>query len=304
MGATARPRFRFRRVLFLLLGIYALLALAVFIWSDKLVFYPNIGRSTDWSLPSNAEEVWLESAGEPKLHAWFMQSPGADLTVLYCHGNGGDLAGLKPMYDQLRAHKVNVFAFDYRGYGKSGGSPSEAGIYRDGLAAYDWLVANGGVRPQQIVVLGHSLGTTVATYVAAKRPCRGLILESPLASARAMASKIIPFPPLGWASRLRLDNEGRVKSIRCPILIVHGTSDTVIPIEHGRRVFEAANEPKKLVEVPGGGHNDLWSRGSSAYEQALAEFLRRLRHNSASRGGVGGEQEANSASEQQPARAR
>jgi uncharacterized protein len=271
MGLKRPWPHRLRRLLYWVLGIYAVILLAVFFWGERLVFFPEVDTEGDWTLPENAEEVRFG----PGLHAWHLKHPDAKLTIIVSHGNAGNIAGRKSIYEQLRGLGVNLFAYDYRGYGKSTGHPTEQGVYDDGLAAWDYLVEAKGLSPNQIVLLGQSLGSAVATYVATKRECAGLILEAPMASAAHMAAKILPFPPVAWALRVELDNVGRIGKVRCPVLIVHGTDDGVIPFAQGKEVFDAANEPKRFVALEGGDHNDLWDGRTDDYMNAISDFLAR-----------------------------
>lgn len=258
-----------------LLGVYLFMALAVFLWGDRLVFFP--AKDGDWTRPAGVEDARFKAADGTELHSWYWTTPDARYTVLLCHGNAGNITDRKYVCEALRGLGVNVLALGYRGYGKSEGSPSEDGLYQDGVAAWEYLVNERGIQPSRIVVLGQSLGSSVATHVAAERECAGLILEAPMASAGHMASKVIPFPPLGWAARVRLNNLGTIGRVRCPVLIVHGTADRVIPFSQGKRVFEAAGEPKRFVVLEGGDHNDLWDDRSGDYMNAIKQFLRDLR---------------------------
>jgi uncharacterized protein len=256
-----------------LAGAYGMLLLAVRFSADRFIFFPEVDRSSDWALPPNAEEVHF---GEPRLHAWFLEAPNAGRTVLVAHGNAGDIAGRKRVFERLRSLGVNVLAFDYRGYGRSRGRPTESGLYADTKAAFDYLVRVKQMDPKSIVVMGQSLGTAAASHVAAERECGGLILEAPMASAQAMASEILPFPPVGWALPVRLDNVRHLQRVRCPVLVVHGTRDAVIPLSHGEAVYASAREPKTFVPLPGAGHDDLWGEDRAAYLEAIRRFLESL----------------------------
>jgi uncharacterized protein len=275
-AAKPRRKISLMRVLYLLIGVYGALVFAVYLYGDRLVFFPEAATGGDWTLPKGAEDVWITPAGGPRLHAWYLKHPKAKHTIMVFHGNAGNIAGRRKIYEALRDLRVNVLAVDYRGYGKSQGSPTEEGIYADGLAAWEYLVRERKTAPRQIVVLGQSLGSAVATYVAANRECGGVILEAPMTSVKRMAARVLPFPPLGWALRVDMNNLERIGRASCPLLVVHGTTDSVIPFRQGKEVFEAAKEPKRFVALRGGDHNDLWEGRTDDYMDAIKKFLLEL----------------------------
>jgi fermentation-respiration switch protein FrsA (DUF1100 family) len=172
---------------------------------------------------------------------------------------------------QLRLN-VDTFLLDYRGYGKSEGSPDEAGTYADARAAHGWLVAR-GVSPERLVLFGESLGSGVATQLATEVKARALVLESPFTSVPDMARAVYPFLPLWPLVRTRYDTVSKVGKLRMPLLVLHGERDEVVPFAQGRRVFEAAPGPKRFFAIPGAGHNDTYLVGGDAYWRALADFM-------------------------------
>jgi fermentation-respiration switch protein FrsA (DUF1100 family) len=194
--------------------------------------------------------------------------------VLFCHGNGGNVAcwGWVPhLYrDRLGA---SVLVFDYRGYGKSEGTPTEAGILADARAARRWLAKRTGVAEGDIVVAGKSLGGGVAVDLAARDGARALILESPFTSLTEVAVHHLPWLPARWLMNTRLDSLALIGWYDGPLLVSHGDADRTVPYEMGQRLFEAANYPKSFVTIPGGGHNDLPGR---EYAEILDQFLASL----------------------------
>jgi fermentation-respiration switch protein FrsA (DUF1100 family) len=172
---------------------------------------------------------------------------------------------------------VSVLLFDYRGYGRSEGSPDEQGTYRDARAAYRYAVEVSHVPPQDLVLFGESLGAAVAVQVALERPVGALVLESAFTSIPDMARAAYPFlPPVGPLIRTRYDTLAKVPRLTLPLLVLHGERDDIVPIEQGRRVFEAAGRPKRFFAIPGAGHNDTYDTGGGAYWRALGEFLESL----------------------------
>jgi uncharacterized protein len=233
----------------------------------------------EWKLPRGAEDVWFKVGDGTRLHGWFFRAaqerPAA--TVIFLHGNGGNLSYLGWTGESLADKGFDVLLFDYRGYGRSEGSVSdERGIYEDADAAYEYVWKVRGVAPEKIVLYGQSLGTTAAVDVAARQSCGAIILESGLSSAGDMAATIMPWLPR-FARRLtqnRFDSVGKLPSVRCPVLVSHGDRDEVIPVEQGRKLYAAAPEPKRLVIVEGAGHNDLSIIGGEPYTRDLAAFIK------------------------------
>jgi fermentation-respiration switch protein FrsA (DUF1100 family) len=173
----------------------------------------------------------------------------------------------------LEPLKLNIFIFDYRGYGKSGGQPNEQGIYLDSQAAYDFVTQEKMIVPEKLILFGRSLGGVFAVDVAAKNPAAGLILESVFTTAQDMAKAIFPILPIGWAIRSKFDIVNRVPQLKLPKLILHGNRDEVVPYELGRQVFSAAAEPKEFYEIKGAGHNDTIFAGGASYFSTLDKFI-------------------------------
>jgi hypothetical protein len=212
--------------------------------------------------------------------AWVIRSPAADTLgrwLLICHGNGGNIseAGRPFHYAALRELGLNLLAFDYRGYGESGGVPSEAGLYRDAQAAWQYLTETERVPANRIVLFGHSLGAAVAVELATRVQPAGLILEGALSSVTERAQELYPFVPVRWIARSRYASVERISGLTLPKLFLHARADEVIPLAHGRRLYEAAPPPKTFVELAGG-HGDAFDRDSAAYFGAIARFLQGL----------------------------
>jgi fermentation-respiration switch protein FrsA (DUF1100 family) len=196
--------------------------------------------------------------------------------VVWFHGNAGNIGHRADNLAELRARTdAGIFIFDYRGYGRSQGSPSEEGTYLDGEAALAHVKSRRGAQPQQKVVLfGRSLGCAVAAEIAARHSVEGLVLESPFTSIQRMARKMYPFlPGVGRLSRTRYDTLSKMGSVHVPVMVLHGDRDEIAPFEMGREVFEAANPPKRFHTIEGAGHNDTYVVGGTGYYQALAGFL-------------------------------
>jgi fermentation-respiration switch protein FrsA (DUF1100 family) len=259
-------------------GMLAVLlaALGAAMWDrieNQLIFMPTGELWTDPAAQGLAwEEVRLRTDDDVGLYGWFLPAEGGP-TVLYLHGNAGNIADRLSKLACVVEQGFPVLLVDYRGYGRSEGRPSEGGVYRDALAMYRYLTEQRGLSPDRIAVWGMSLGGAVAVEVASRVPVGRLIVESSFTSARDMAPLVLPF----WPRRLvvaEFDSEAKIAKLRMPKLFLHGDADTVVPWEQGRRLYEAAAEPKTFVNLPGADHNDALLPGNAEYLQAVVSFLR------------------------------
>jgi fermentation-respiration switch protein FrsA (DUF1100 family) len=230
-------------------------------FESAATFHPvRYSPDSPWAPPEGAEDVWLMTSDNVRLHGWFIRSntqPSA-ATVIYFHGNGGNISNVAWVGGNLAARGFDVLLFDYRGYGRSDGEvDGERELNLDGDAAYDYIANRRGVRPEKLVLFGQSLGTTVAVDLASRKPCGALILESGLSSAADMAAQVLPWiaRPLFALGKNRFVSTRKLAQVKSPVLIAHGEPDPVIPTEQGRKLYAAANEPKKLLIYPGAGHN-------------------------------------------------
>jgi fermentation-respiration switch protein FrsA (DUF1100 family) len=209
-----------------------------------------------------------------KLNGWWIPAANERAVLLFFHGNAGNIGDRLESVEIFRRLGLTVFIVDYRGYGISEGRPSEKGTYLDGRAAWKYLTEERGIDPSHIVLFGRSLGAAVATELAVAHPPRALILESAFTSVPDMASRLFPWLPVRHVLGMRYDNLKRIGDIDRPLLIVHSRDDEIIPFEHGRRLFEAAAEPKEFLEIRHG-HNDGFVLSGALYSDGLAAFLAR-----------------------------
>lgn len=259
---------RILRTAGLTLGIMALLGTVVVVFfEDKLIYFP----SKEGVGASPGEEVWLDTADGVRLHGWYLPVAGAKRTILHLHGNAGNLEDRRDLLKDLSALNASVFAIDYRGYGKSSGTPSEAGLYADAKAAYDWIRKREPSLP--LVLHGESLGGAVAVELASKEICSALILQSTFTSTRDMASQVLPWFPARWLMRSNYDNLTKLRTIQIPKLLIHSRQDEMIPFSMAERLFEAAADPKEKEWFSHAGHNDLMIRFGRAYFRRLEAFL-------------------------------
>jgi fermentation-respiration switch protein FrsA (DUF1100 family) len=260
---------------------YLALLLLLRIAEKKFIYFPNFpGRlSGDWrpaALP--VEDVWLRAADGVRLHAWWIAAPGAEFTFLAFHGNAANLANRAEIYQLLRELPANVFAAEYRGYGRSAGTPDEPSLYRDAEAAYDYLIRQRNIAPGRIIAFGGSLGTAVAADLASKRAVAGVVLEAPFPSARAVARRLYPFlPGLGLVLRAKFDTAAKLANIRAPVLVIHCSGDPVLPLALGQEVYRQAHEPKFFLRVEGACHETACMWAPEKYRAQLQSFLSQLK---------------------------
>jgi uncharacterized protein len=222
------------------------------------------------------EEVYFRTGDRLRLHGWFVPAQNSEFTVLYCHGNGGNMMYFLETVNFLNKLGLNCFVFDYRGYGSSQGQPTENGTYLDVRAAYRWLTKKKGVAPQRTILFGWSLGGSIAAYLAGKVKSAGLVIESTFTSYRDIGRKFYPYMPVKWFARFNYPTVDYVRRVKCPVLIIHSRNDEMIPFEFGLEIYDAANEPKQFVEIFGG-HNDGFFVSSEAYKKAWTNWLGSLK---------------------------
>lgn len=242
---------------------------------ESLIFFPTRYPDGDWHPDGLAfEDAHFAAADGIRLHGWFVGHDQPRAVVLFAHGNGGNLSHRAPLLRVLHDHlAVSVLAFDYLGYGRSEGAPTEAGVLDDGRAAKKWLAARAGVPEIDLVLYGESLGGAVVVDMASTDGAKGLILENTFSNLLDVAAYHYPWLPARHLIRSRFDSAEKIARYHGPLLQVHGDADTIIPIVLGRRLFAAANEPKQFVTIHGGDHND--PRQPVLYA-ALDRFLSQL----------------------------
>ena len=258
---SARKALRILGKVAVAMGIaYAMAAGYMYLNQRNFVFVPTGELSTPAEKGLDGVTVeQAEMADGTRITVWRADpSQEGAPTVLYLHGNSSNLSGRWKRFKQILDSGYGLYAPTYRGYAGAEGSPSEAALISDALEHFDRVAGTG----TDIILHGESLGTGVATAVAAQRPVTGLlVLEAPYTALVDMASERYPWLPVAFLMKDQMPTRDRVGKIAAPVLILHGTEDSVIPVEHGRRLFEFAGDPKELVIVEGGGHGDLWARG-------------------------------------------
>jgi fermentation-respiration switch protein FrsA (DUF1100 family) len=244
---------------------------------DRMIFQPShdVGTLPE-QLAVDVEEVFLESEDGVRVHAYYLPASGASRAILFLHGNAGNAWHRLPNALELSRRGADVLLLDYRGYGRSEGVPSESGVYADARAALAYVISERGIPEHRILLFGRSLGGAVAIDLAQERGLAGVILESTFTTAADVSRELLR-PPFGWlAAPLcygRFDSRSKIRSLRSPLLFFHGDQDEIIPVQLGRRLFEAAPQPKAFETIVGAGHNDTVWVGGKPYFDRIERFL-------------------------------
>ncbi|MBI4309042.1 MAG: alpha/beta hydrolase [Candidatus Omnitrophica bacterium] len=236
------------------------------------IFFP--GKDV-FITPSRAglpyEDVYIQAPDGVRINAWFLKRPHAASTLIFAHGNAGTMGDRLMKIKFFHDLGLNVLAFDYRGYGKSEGVPTEKGIYLDAQAAHDYLKSRGDINMERIILYGASLGGVVAVDLAAKRPAAALIVDSSITSAREAAQVFYPHLP-SFLMRVKFDSLSKIRHIPVPKLFIHSPQDQTVPYAMGRRLFEAASGPKEFI-TSSGGHNEVQIVSDHKTANALKLYL-------------------------------
>jgi len=281
-GSTRTTSKSLRLLLMPIKGIY-LICLILLIGASLYIFYPKIESyfvffpETPFDQSPNElnlfyKDVYFLSEDGKRLHGWFFPLKKEFPVILFCHGNAGNISHRLENIRLLLDQKLQVFIFDYRGYGRSSGRPSEKGLYLDGLAAYDYLTKTEHVPSTNIIPFGRSLGAAVAVEISLKRRIRSVILESAFTSTKGMARTIALFYPFSFLAPAHYNNLKKIGHLTMPKLIIHGRDDEIVPFSMGQKLFEAAQPPRYLLPVKDAGHNDAFVVGGREYFEAITSF--------------------------------
>ena len=254
-------------------GLYTLINAVVYIMQPRLVFFPTRTLdATPAEIGLRYEDIMLDTDDGVSLHGWFVPSVDATTTLLFFHGNAGNISHRLDSIRIFHDLGLNVFILDYRGYGRSTGQPSEAGTYIDAATAWHYLTETRGLPANEIVVFGRSLGAAVATWLAVEHQPGALILESAFTSIPDLAAEYYPLLAVRWLARIRYDSHGRISRLTSPLLVVHSREDELIRFAHGQRLYSAAAKPKHFLEIHGG-HNDGFLVSEDTYTRELRSFI-------------------------------
>ncbi|OKH33499.1 alpha/beta hydrolase [[Phormidium ambiguum] IAM M-71] len=253
--------FSYFRIMRSLFFIYACLCIYAYFFTDRIIFLPQPSTYQD-----NDRILKLTTKDGAKISAVYLPNPQAKFTILYSHGNAEDLGEIQFVLEELRNLGFAVFSYDYRGYGTSQGKPTETTTYKDIDAAYNYLTQKLGVNPENIILYGRSVGGGPSVDLASRKLVGGLILENTFVSTFRVATQI-PIVPFD-----KFNNIAKIQKVRSPILIMYGKADRVIPFWHGEKLFATANEPKQVLVIENGGHDDFREVAGKKYDRALQEF--------------------------------
>jgi pimeloyl-ACP methyl ester carboxylesterase len=262
--------------LILAAGLYGAFCLVLFLTQAKLIFYPEIPSRHLTASPADIgleyESVTLSTSDDVQIHGWFVPAPGAKGTLLFFHGNAGNISHRLDSLTIFHDLGLSCLIIDYRGYGRSGGTVSEQGTYLDAEAAWGYLAETRKIPARQIVVFGRSLGAAIAAYTASRHRPAGLILESAFTSVPDMGARLYPFLPVRLLSRFAYDSRKTLGSVACPLLVIHSRDDRTVPYENGRLLYEGYRGSKRFLEIQGD-HNGGFLSSRSAYSAGIGEFV-------------------------------
>ena len=256
-----------------LLISYAALMILLYFMQERMIYFPDREiRETPGHLGLPYEEIVFEAGDGVSLSGWYIPATAERGIILFCHGNAGNISHRLDSLKIFHDLGMSVLIFDYRGYGKSEGRPSETGTYLDASAAWDYLVDVKRKSPARIIIFGRSLGGAVAAELAMRKRPAGVIIESSFRSLPELGKKFYPWLPVRLLARFRYSTLDKVVSIGCPKLIVHSPEDEIVPFAHGRAIYEKAAPPKEFLEITGG-HNDGFRVSGDIYTEGLKRFL-------------------------------
>jgi fermentation-respiration switch protein FrsA (DUF1100 family) len=259
----------------ILAAAYGTLALLLFFSQSRMVFYPETGReivATPVQIGLPFEDLQLKTADGISLHGWFIPAAQARGTVLFLHGNAGNISHRLDSVQMFHRLGYSTLIFDYRGYGNSGGTPGEEGTYRDADAVWRYLTEQRHLPSCRIVLFGESMGGAVAAWLATHQKPAALVIASGFTSVPDMAQHIYPYLPVKWLTRIRYDTREYLRTVTVPVLIAHSPQDEIVPYVQGQALYAAANPPKQFLELAGG-HNDGFIFMREAWVSALKDFL-------------------------------
>lgn len=266
----------FLAILAIILLGYLGICLFLYLMQARVIFFPDMpGRQLSMSprdINLAYEDIQANTVDGETIHGWFVPAEEGNVTLLFSHGNAGNISHRLESIALYNSLGLNVLVYDYRGYGQSTGRISEAGFYKDAYAMWQALTEQKGIRPENIVLFGRSLGAAITSQLATQVRPGGVILESPFSSVPDMGAKLYPFLPVRLLSRFKLSNVAHVQAIKSPLLVVHSRDDEIIPFTHGEQVYAAAHEPKTFLAIRGD-HNGGFLYSGRLYTEGLEAFL-------------------------------
>jgi fermentation-respiration switch protein FrsA (DUF1100 family) len=262
-----------------LLITYLVLAAVLYVIQPKLLYSPSREvSSTPAEIGLDFEDVVFKSSDEMDLNGWFIPAMNSKFTILFCHGNGGNISHRLDSIDIFHNLGLNCFIFDYHGYGKSLGKPSEEGTYVDAMAAYKWLTEEKKIPAGDIIIFGRSLGGPVAAQLAGKVEACAMVVESAFTSYVDIGREYYPYMPVKWFARFAYRTIDYIKKVHCPVMLIYSRNDEIVPYKFGLELYEAANEPKEFIEIFGS-HNDCFLASGEIYTEVWEKWLKLIIEN-------------------------
>jgi hypothetical protein len=263
----------FWSVVLISIGLYIGLVIILMVFQAHFIYFPQREITvTPGEIGLSYEAVYFAAADGVKLSGWFVPAERSRAVILFCHGNAGNISHRLESIQVFHRLGLSTFIFDYRGYGQSEGKPTEQGTYLDAEAAWSYLIQRKQVDPTRIIIFGRSLGGVIAAWLAHVHTPKVLIIESTFTSIRDIAADLYPYLPVRLLSRFDYSAMDYLRQVNCPVLIVHSRNDEIISFSHGRRLFEAAHEPKEFLEITGT-HNEGFMTSARHYEGGLDFFI-------------------------------
>lgn len=245
-------------------------------FQSNLVYFPSKNMDVNpKTIGLEYEPVTFRSSNETKLFGWFIPKKDANITLLYLHGNGGNISNRLNSIEIFNSLNMNIFIFDYQGYGQSEGSATEKNTYDDAMRAWEYLL-NKGTKAENIIIFGRSLGGAIAANLASKVEPKGVILESTFTSVKEMVSDVYPFVPSALIY-FKYETKEYLKDINVPMLVIHSENDDIVPFKHGEAVFKSANKPKTFLKISGT-HNQGFLESKDIYVDGLKSYLNSLEY--------------------------
>ena len=262
-----------------LLVTYLALATVLYVMQPKFLYSPmREVFSTPAELELDFEDVVFKSTDGLNLAGWYIPVDNPKFTVLFCHGNGGNIAHRLDSINIFHNLGLNCFIFDYRGYGDSQSKPNEEGTYMDAMAAYKWLTEEKKISAENIIIFGRSLGGSIAAQLASKVDARALVVESAFTSYVDMGKEYYSYMPVRWFARFAYRTIDYIKNVQCPVMLIYSRNDEIVPYKFGLELYEAANEPKEFIEIFGG-HNDCFLASGEIYIEVWEKWLKLIIEN-------------------------
>lgn len=264
-------------IFFILIISWLLLSLLLYFYQPKLVFHPLFEiEATPELISLDYEDLSLATSDGETINAWWIPHPEAKANLLFFHGNAGNISHRLDSINIFHQLGLSVLIIDYRGYGKSTGTPSEQGSYIDAETAWDYLTKEKEIPDKDIILFGRSLGGAVATWLAAKQSAAALIIESTFTSIADMGKHYYPYLPTSLLARIEYLSIERIANIKTPILVIHSQSDEIVPYQYGQKLFEKAKtettNEKSFLEIIGG-HNEGYLISGKQYTDGLNRFI-------------------------------